>query len=82
MKSADDKVGIELDIPEEELIRYLQFAKNRGMTFNELVEQAVKEMLIKEEFNAFYAAWYDRELLARCLNGRGHNVLNTYTIDN
>jgi len=39
-------------------------------------------LLIKEEFNAFYAAWYDRELLSRCLNGRGHNVLNTYTINN
>ena len=38
------------------------------------------KLLIKEEFNAFYAAWYDRELLSRCLNGRGHNVLNTYTI--
>ena len=38
--------------------------------------------LIKEEFNAFYAAWYDRELISRCLNGRGHNVLNTYTIGN
>jgi len=40
------------------------------------------KLLIKEEFNAFYAAWYDRELLSRCLNGRGHNVLNTYTIGN
>ena len=40
------------------------------------------KLLIKEEFNAFYAAWYDRELLARCLNGRGHNILNTYTIGN
>ena len=40
------------------------------------------KLLIKEEFNAFYAAWYDRELLSRCLNGRGHNVLNTYTINN
>ena len=39
-------------------------------------------LLIKEEFNAFYAAWYDRELLSRCLNGRGHNILNTYTIGN
>ena len=39
------------------------------------------KLLIKEEFNAFYAAWYDRELLSRCLNGRGHNVLNTYTIN-
>ena len=39
-------------------------------------------MLINEEFNAFYAAWYDRELLSRCLNGRGHNILNTYTIGN
>ena len=38
--------------------------------------------LIKEDMNAFYAAWYDRELLSRCLNGRGHNVLNTYTIGN
>tara|TARA_Y100000401_G_C8215371_1_gene170566 strand:+ start:328 stop:576 length:249 start_codon:yes stop_codon:yes gene_type:complete len=40
------------------------------------------KLLIKEEFNAFYAAWYDRELLSRCLNGRGHNVLNTYTMNN
>ena len=40
------------------------------------------KLLIKEEFNAFYSAWYDRELLSRCLNGRGHNVLNTYTIGN
>ncbi len=40
------------------------------------------KLLIKEEFNAFYAAWYDRELLSRCLNGRGHNGLNTYTIQN
>ena len=40
------------------------------------------KLLIKEEFNAFYAAWYDRELLSRCLNGRGHNVLNTYIINN
>ena len=40
------------------------------------------KLLIKEEFNAFYAAWYDRELLSRCLNGRGHNILNTYTIGN
>ena len=39
-------------------------------------------LLIKEEFNAFYGAWYDRELLSRCLNGRGHNILNTYTIQN
>ena len=39
-------------------------------------------LLIKEEFNPFYAAWYDRELLSRCLNGRGHNVLNTYTMGN
>ena len=38
-------------------------------------------MLIKEEFNAFYSAWYDRELLSRCLNGRGHNILNTYTME-
>ena len=39
------------------------------------------KMLIKEEFNAFYAAWYDRELLSRCLNGRGHNILNTYILE-
>tara|TARA_Y100000593_G_scaffold83976_1_gene158766 strand:+ start:129 stop:371 length:243 start_codon:yes stop_codon:yes gene_type:complete len=39
------------------------------------------KMLIKEEFNAFYSAWYDRELLSRCLNGRGHNILNTYTME-
>ena len=39
------------------------------------------KMLIKEEFNAFYSAWYDRELLSRCLYGRGHNILNTYILE-
>ena len=44
--------------------------------------EVLYHIISKEEFNAFYAAWYDRELLSRCLNGRGHNVLNTYTIQN
>ena len=48
----DEKIEIELDIPEEDLVRYLQVADDRGITFNELVEEAVKEMLIKEEFKS------------------------------
>ena len=48
----DEKVEIELDIPEEDLVRYLQVAHDRGITFNELVEEAVREMLIKEEYES------------------------------
>lgn len=48
----DDKVAIELDIPEEDLVRYLQIAHDRGITFNELVEEAVREKLIEEELES------------------------------
>ena len=59
-------------------VAYLKASKDAS-SFQE--DRQHCKLLIKEEFNAFYAAWYDRELLSRCLNGRGHNVLNTYTIN-
>ncbi len=45
----EERVEIELDIPQADLVRYLQFAKDRGITFNELVEEAVREKLLEEE---------------------------------
>ena len=40
---------IELDFSDEELLRYMTYAHEKGMTFNELVEESVKEMLIKSD---------------------------------
>ena len=34
--------------------------------------------IIKMETNALYAAWYDRELITNCMQGRGHSVLNDF----
>ena len=41
---------IELDFSDEELLRYMTYAHERDMTFNELAQEAVKEMLDKEDF--------------------------------
>ena len=32
--------------------------------------------IIKLETNALYGAWYDRELMTNCMQGRGHSVIN------
>jgi len=75
------------------LISLLLFTSACGMTkdFNPLVDlkgskngamaQEDKVMcraIIKMETNALYSAWYDRELLTNCMNGRGHSVLNDF----
>ncbi len=41
---------IELDFSDEELLKYMTYAHEKGITFNELAEQSVKEMLIKSDF--------------------------------
>jgi|TARA_Y100000289_G_scaffold61282_1_gene69155 bifunctional DNA-binding transcriptional regulator/antitoxin component of YhaV-PrlF toxin-antitoxin module len=41
---------IELDIPEEDLLKYMMFAHEKGITFNELCEEAVKAKL--DEFDS------------------------------
>ena len=41
---------IELDFSDEELLKYMTYAHEKGMTFNELAQEAVKEMLDKEDF--------------------------------
>ena len=41
---------IELDFSDDELLRYMTYAHERGMTFNELVEDSVKDFLIKADF--------------------------------
>ena len=37
--------AIELDIDKDDLLRYMTYAHERDMTFNELAQEAVKEML-------------------------------------
>ena len=41
---------IELDFDDEELLKYMVFAHEQGITFNELCERAVKEKIGKEEY--------------------------------
>ena len=40
---------IELDFDDEELLKYMQFAHEKNITFNELCEQAVKEKIKENE---------------------------------
>ena len=41
---------IEIDFGDDELLRYMTYAHERGMTFNELVEDCIKDFLIKSDF--------------------------------
>ncbi len=43
---------IELDFSDDELLRYMTYAHQKGMTFNELVEDSVKDFLIKSDFES------------------------------
>lgn len=43
---------IELDFSDEELLKYMTYAHEKGMTFNELAQEAVKEMLNKADFES------------------------------
>jgi len=38
----DTRISIPLDIPNDELLKYMIMAHERGMTFNDYVEEALK----------------------------------------
>jgi hypothetical protein len=40
--------SIELDIDDDNLLRYMKYAHEKDMTFNELTIEAVKEMIINK----------------------------------
>ena len=42
---------IELDFDEEELLKYMQFAHEKNITFNELCELAIKEKLEETHYD-------------------------------
>ena len=44
--------AIELDIDKDDLLRYMTYAHEKDMTFNELAQEAVKEMLNKSDFES------------------------------
>ena len=43
---------VKLDIDDDNLLRYMTYAHERDMTFNELAQEAVKEMLDKADFES------------------------------
>ena len=43
---------IELDFSDDELLRYMTYAHEKGMTFNELVVDCIKDFLIKSDFES------------------------------
>jgi hypothetical protein len=43
---------VKLDIDDDNLLRYMKYAHERGMTFNELAQEAVKDFLIKSDFES------------------------------
>ena len=46
----DDRVSVPLDIPEEELFKYMVMAHERDMTFNQFIEEALRSALADEGF--------------------------------
>jgi hypothetical protein len=46
----DTRVSIPIDLPEEELIVLFKMAHERDMTFNDFIEQALREALADSEF--------------------------------
>ena len=63
----DTRVQIEVDIPDEDLLQYMKLAHERDMTFNQLVEEALRHAideiesgrLTKEDAQAFIKAKYN-----------------------
>ncbi len=47
-----------------------------GENFQE--DKIMCRAIIKDETSALYGAWYDRELMQNCMNGRGYSVLNKW----
>jgi hypothetical protein len=44
-KDYDTRVSVPLDIPDEDLLRYMMLAHERDMTFNQLVEEALRHAI-------------------------------------
>jgi bifunctional DNA-binding transcriptional regulator/antitoxin component of YhaV-PrlF toxin-antitoxin module len=42
---------IELDFDDQELLKYMQFAHEKNITFNELCEEAIKERLKENNYD-------------------------------
>ena len=42
--------SVELDFDEDELFKYMQLAHEKGISFNELCENALKEVITRSEF--------------------------------
>ena len=47
----DTRIQLEVDIPDEDLLQYMKLAHDLDITFNELVERAVKEAIEDYEDN-------------------------------
>ena len=48
IKLADNRVEIPLDFSDEELLQYMKLAHDLDITFNQLVERALREALDRE----------------------------------
>ncbi len=47
----DTRVSVPLDIPEDQLLKYMMLAHERDMTFNQLVEEALREAIREAELD-------------------------------
>jgi len=48
MSEKDDRVDIEVDFTDEELLTYMKLAHEQDITFNQFVEQALRRFLDEE----------------------------------
>ena len=47
-----------------------------GENFQE--DKIMCRAIIKDETSALYGAWFDKELMQNCMNGRGYSILNKW----
>jgi len=48
-KAEDGRVDMEVDFTDEELLTYMKLAHEQDITFNQLVERAIRQFLDEEE---------------------------------
>jgi len=48
-KADDDRVDIEVDFTDEELLAYMKLAHEQDITFNQFVERAIRRFIDEEE---------------------------------
>ena len=49
MSEKDDRAEIEVNFTDEELLTYMKMAHEQDITFNQLVEQAIKRFIDEED---------------------------------